>query len=283
MPSPWFKKPKNIAVTVIAILMAITAIVFVIWGVTHHEEGGLLEVCWHNGVAHYEKGSVEDTRKTKTNHERSCERTEKLVWPQEQIPITIASLSTARQSMAADSPQVRVLKQAVSDFNRQLRFELLRVGTQLDATDAEARFGGAFEKTGGRKVLPPGYVTHVRVGGALRGYIFVRLDVSSIDRLLYLVLQHELGHLVGLSHDDFHMSVMFPIQQDDSMRDRMSMAYLTDFDIALLRELYYRPILSTSMGLTNAPYDLALLPCSSPRRLLGSRPRRRLPSRGLWL
>ena len=264
--------------------MVVVAIVGIIWGVTHHEEGGLLDVCWRNDVAHYEYGSVEDTGGAETHHE-PCERTEKLVWPQKQIPIAIAPLSTARQPMAADSPQVRVLKQAVTDFNRQVRFELLRVGSGLDASDAEARFGGALETAGGegKQVSPPGYVTHVRMGDTLRGYIFIRSDVASIDRLLFLVLQHELGHLVGLSHDDFHMSLMYPITRDDSMLERMTMAYLTDADIELLRALYLQPVFPLEMGLTSASYKLAFFPCSLRRGLSGSRPKRRFPSGGLWL
>jgi len=228
----WFKKPVNIAITIGAALLAAVAIGLIIWGVTHHTEGGLLEVCWApDGEARYVEGSERNYG--------TCEGAEELVWPQEQIPLTIASLSPEGQRLDASSPQVRALQNATTDLNRQLGFELFRVGGGLDATDADVRFGGALERAGASP--PPGYVSHVRAGNMLRGHVNIRSDVESDARLLHLVLEHELLHLAGLAHDDFTASIMFPITHDEWGTDRMSTAHVTDWDVNLLRGLYHRP------------------------------------------
>lgn len=52
-----------------------------------------------------------------------------------------------------------------------------------------------------------------------------------------LVIQHELGHCLGLGHDDFASSIMAPIQPHEDPGFGWPAA-LTDHDVALLRELY---------------------------------------------
>jgi hypothetical protein len=227
----WFRKPVNIVITVIAGLMAVAAVVLVIWGVTHHEEGGLLEVCWgEDGRAHYVEGIEGETR--------PCEGPQELVWPQEQIPLTIAPVSAEGEPLGADTPQVRVLGQAITNLNRQVGFELLRLGSGLQPSDAEVRFGGAFQAGEGGASPSPGYVSHLRVGGTgqLRAHVYIRSDVESVDALLHGVLLHELLHVVGLEHDDFRLSLMYPRTADDwEAAYAVSTAHVTDYDIGLLR------------------------------------------------
>jgi hypothetical protein len=225
--SSWFKRPINIGITVGAAILLVAAIVLIIWGVTHHEEGGILEVCWVDGEARYVEGSERD--------HGACEGAQELVWPQEQIPLTIAALSAEGQPLGEDAPEALALNQAVSDFNSQVGFELFRVGTGLQSTDAEAHFGGAIQS--GSSGPAPGYVTHRRMGGTglLRGYLHVRSDVVADVRLLHVVLLHELGHLAGLKHDDFTLSIMFPITRQ---MDAMSTAHITDVDRSNLQGLY---------------------------------------------
>lgn len=227
----WFKKPLNIGITIGAAILAVVAIFLVIWGVTHHTEGESLEVCWVNGSARYVEGSERD--------HGACEGAEELVWPQEQVPFTLASLTSEGQPLAEDSDEVRALTHAVTDLNRQLGFELYRMGTGLDSTDATVRFGGALE--GGGDSPPPGYVQHTRVGNnILRGHVWIRSDVVADMRLLHLVLEHELLHLAGLAHDDFTLSIMYPIARDDWQLEAMSTAHVTDVDRSNLRGLYMR-------------------------------------------
>jgi hypothetical protein len=231
----WFKKPLNIGITIGAALLAVAAIFLIVWGVTHHTEGEMLEVCWsEDGHALYVSGSEED--------HGACEGAQELLWPQEQIPLTLAPVSSDGQPLAADAPEVRVLHQAVDDLNRQVAFELYRVGAGLQPSDAEVRFGGAFLVGAERASPPPGYVSHARLGGGplLRGYAWIRSDVGSDDRTLYLVLQHELLHLAGLEHDDFPMSIMYPFTHEEWEHGTMSTAHVTDLDIDNLQRRYRR-------------------------------------------
>lgn len=232
----WFKKPLNIGIAIGAALLAVAAIFLIVWGVTHHTEGEMLEVCWDSeGHALYVSGSEDD--------HGACEGSEELLWPPEQIPLTLAPVTSEGQPLAEDTPEVRVLGQAVADLNSQVGFDLFRVGSGLQPSDAEVRFGGAF--LGGPESAsspPPGYVTHFRLGDGpqLRGHVWIRSDVGSDDRTLYLVLQHELLHLAGLEHDDFPMSIMYPFTHEEWEHGTMSTAHVTDLDIGNLQRRYRR-------------------------------------------
>ena len=236
----WFKKPLNIGITVGAAVLAVAAIFLIVWGVTHHTEGEMLEVCWtDDGRAGYINTSEIEAGEVING---PCERPEELAWPQEQIPITFAPVTDDGQPMAADAPEARVLGQAVTDLNRQVGFELFRLGTGLQHSDAEVRFGGAFLGGEGAPSPPPGYATHTRLGGATmyRGNVWIRSDVGSSDRLLFLVLEHELLHLPGLAHDDFPSSIMFPLTHDEWETGTMSTAHVTDRDVRNLQQRYRR-------------------------------------------
>ena len=80
--SSWFKKPVNIGITVGAAVLAAVVIFLIVWGVTHHTEGEMLQVCWVNGEARY-------TDDTEGAH-GACDRPEELEWPEKQIPISFA-------------------------------------------------------------------------------------------------------------------------------------------------------------------------------------------------
>jgi len=225
----WFKKPVNIAITIGAALLAAVAIGLIIWGVTHHTEGEMLQVCWVDGEARY----IDDTE----GASGSCDRPEELDWPQKQIPITVAPASADGQALGEDEDGYVALDQAITDFNRQVGFTLFRVEPELGSASAVARLGGAF-RSGGESP-PPGYVTHRRVATGLRGHVFIRSDVVADSRLLHVVLLHELGHLAGLAHDDFTLSIMFPLSREEWESGEMSTAHVTDRDKANLRHRYH--------------------------------------------
>lgn len=227
--SNWFKKPVNIAITVGAALLAVAVVVLLIWGITRHTEAGLLEVCWVNGEARYVGGSEDD--------HGPCEGSEELVWPESQIPISVSAITAAGNPVVEASTTGGVLNQAISDINRQVGFELLEFSDGTNP-DAEFRLGGALES--GPDNPPPGYVRHQKVGNGLRGRGWIRSDVVAVDRTFYLVAQHELLHLVGLAHDDFTLSVMYPITREDWDAETMGTAHVTDHDVGLLRRLYQR-------------------------------------------
>lgn len=226
--SSWFKKPINRAVTAVAIVIAIMALTLLIIGVTHHHEEGLLEVCWVDGDAQYVSGA-------EFNH-GACERPEELRWPIEQIPITVSAFTPEGGPLAKTSDDYRVLDQAIRDINMQLRFELLRMGSKLHTSSGEVWFGTAYAG----ETPPAGFTAHRKLNGHLRGRVFIRADISSHDRTLFGVCKHELLHLVGLKHDDFPLSTMFPIIHEDWNVESMIASIITDHDVGLLQKLYKR-------------------------------------------
>lgn len=229
--SEWFKKPVNIVVSAVASAIAVAALILILWGVSHHTEGGLLEVCWVGGEALYVTGSERDNG--------TCTRPEELVWPQKQIPITVTTSTPAWGKMVERPDDTKVLIRAVDEINTQAGFQLFEMGSPESRPDAEIHFGGPIQ-AGDEEKTPPGYTIHVRVGDALRGHVYIRSDVSSSDRLLYLVLVHELLHIAGLEHDDFTSSLLFPITREEWNEEVMSTAYLSDHDKRLLQMLYKR-------------------------------------------
>jgi hypothetical protein len=59
---------------------------------------------------------------------------------------------------------------------------------------------------------------------------------TGTSELTHLVIQHELGHCLGLAHDDFDSSIMRPTQRRTP--DRQFPPRITDHDRDLLREAY---------------------------------------------
>lgn len=226
----WFRNPVNIGIAVGAAILAVVVVVLIVWGVTHHTEGGILQVCWGpEGEAQYVEGAEQD--------HGACPGAEELVWSTTQIPLTLAPLAADGTPLAEDAPEQRVLAYVITDLNAQLAFELFRVGFSPQTPDAEVRFGGAFAADVTNP--PPGYVRHRRLDGTvLWGEVGIRSDVAAVDRLLYLVLAHELLHLAGLQHDDFPASIMYPLTREDWADDRVNTAHITDVDVNLLQSRY---------------------------------------------
>jgi predicted Zn-dependent protease len=58
------------------------------------------------------------------------------------------------------------------------------------------------------------------------------------NRLAYLIAVHELGHVIGLAHDDFESSPMYPVTVDDSGSEVLRTIRVSDSDVRLLRTTY---------------------------------------------
>lgn len=80
--------------------------------------------------------------------------------------------------------------------------------------------------------------TVVDEGGAAEfahGYCYVT-TTNVFGEIRTLVVQHELGHCLGLAHDDFETSIMRRSQSETP--DRAFPAHITDHDRDLLRRTY---------------------------------------------
>ena len=232
----WFSKKINIAITVVAAVMLVGAIVGVIWGVTHHTEGNRLEVCWNNGVAHYEPDQVERTGSVETEHD-GCENSEKIVWQKAQIPLVVHVVAPSGE-LSNDQEDLQIATTLVRDYNAQVGFEFFRLSKQGPAS---VRFHpqAAYETGASNDIRNvssvPGWATHSKSpDGRLRCDVYVRGGLSV--RYAYRVGFHEFGHCAGLAHDpDDPSSVMYPFSANDTTRESMLPTRLTDNDVRLHR------------------------------------------------
>lgn len=195
-------------------LFALLTAVLVVVGVLTHTEAGLLEVCWKNNVAHYD----------------GCEQTEELRWSKSQFPLRVGV--RAYSHMDSDQAQgERAVRSAVELWNGRLGFPAMRfVGTEV--SDVLVVWGMPSEGA----PAEGGACTHRRVGGAVQADVSI-VDVG-LERLSYRITVHELGHALGLAHDDFEASPMYPVTRDDTWDERMAFVRPTDHDVELLRGLY---------------------------------------------
>lgn len=230
-------KIKIILSFVILAVVIVVAVILWIIGIMSHQEAGLLRVCWApTGQAVYVNDEVE-TR----SYGFTCEGSQELRWPTGQIPITIATTDQDGATISSDSPRGRILERTIRDLNSQVGFALFRwIPEGTVSADAVVYFGEAIEARNhgdAEPTSPPGYVTHNRAGNALVASVHIRSDVESSDELLFRVLQHELLHIAGLAHDEFELSIMYPITRDE-LSGPMSAGHVTDVDRDLLRSLY---------------------------------------------
>ncbi len=236
------KRPSWVGGAVVCMVVFVAALMGVAWGVWHSEETSrLLQVCWttlEDGtqIPRYVEGA-------EVFSYGPCEGAQELVWPKENIPLTVAAVSDLEHAEANS----RLIQAAVESINRQVKFELLRFvgdGLGVDArvlvypgeeVETEVDVGGE----GWRNL--PGYVVHYRDGyepdsrklycDIVLGLPGLHNDISSLD-FEQLLLQ-----AVGLAHDDDPSSVMYPSEQRQGVRS----GKITGRDRVLLRMLYRGP------------------------------------------
>lgn len=213
------KLPAWIVLSIFAVLVT-GAIIGISIGIANHQEEGLLNVVWTDNRATYEP--IRD------------EVTTELTWPKEQIPILISVIDPAGEYLPISSEEVNEVRQAIDDFNDQVGFDLFEFSSTPDVEDASVIWGLPIEV--GRN-SPAGLVSHRRLSnGEIQG--LVRLWETTSIRTTHQVLMHELGHLIGLAHDDFQDSLMYPTYQDNNLGESTGSIRITDSDVALLKRLY---------------------------------------------
>lgn len=257
----WFGKKRNIAIAIGAAVLAVVSLALIIYGVSTHEEPVLLKVCWsEGGEARYEAGAAEGNHGT-------CEGAEELVWPTEQMPLSVAAITAVSGSVLSESARSRTaLDAAIRDINAQVGCEVLVSASSPDGASILARLGtpvviapGKDGSGKGKETIrsPLGSAIHHRSNtgdawGVAKNHhkhsyrLHCDLHISAnlgSERGEYLVAHHELLHCIGLAHDPGNpSSAIYPFTRDDTMWARMLAARITDADGAKLRALYcHRP------------------------------------------
>jgi len=181
--------------------------ILLLWGVATHKEAGLMPVCW---PAEGEGYAV---------YNQACEHTIK--WPK--IPLLV------RIDLADDTlVYTSAIEGAMKLWNSQVGPLFIKV--HAGAADVIVQWGPtAMDNSAG-------YTQHIGAKEGVRQAVITFTDPNDLH-MMYRFAVHEFGHVLGLAHDDFTSSIMYPVQP--AVNDKISFVLPTDADIKLLKKLYF--------------------------------------------
>lgn len=179
------------------IAIALAAIALLVVGITTHEEPGLIE-----GVPQWERSD----------------------FPLRVCPSTYPDLIPTPDHS-------ETVWTTVEWINTRLGFRAFRiVGTDCDVTVViDAPIEPGWRDPGGHSQI-------VHTGSHAERCEVTVGGTAGAEDLTLLVVYHELGHCLGLAHDDFRLSIMYPVQEPTP--DMTLPPWFSDYDRRLLRELY---------------------------------------------
>ena len=211
------------------IILFVLCLTLIFYAVAKHEEATLLEVCWDNGVARYVEGAE--------INDGSCDRPEKLIWPIEDIPLTVSTIDEDGRVLGLVEERRQAVDAAMVDINMQLGFRMFTPSSGLRDSSVIVLIGEVFEVQWHNKGVLAVAGHHMSKGRMLCS-VGISPKVGSL-RLEYLAAHHELLHCAGLAHDvDNRQSAMFPLTFDDTS-GQLRAARVTDMDKETLKTLYH--------------------------------------------
>lgn len=190
----------------------IGAIVFVLagggvlYGVLTHKEPGLMKVCWTGGQAVY----------------AGADCTTELKWTKQRLP-----LKYAINFDAAHKDYVNSVKAGADLWNKEIGTPLFVFTDKVAEAKIIVEWGSVSGNAGG-------YTSHKGTTGPESATI--TLTEATDIHAVYRYAAHEFGHVLGLAHDDFESSIMFPTQP--GMTGDMKLVLPSDADKKLLQGLY---------------------------------------------
>lgn len=150
--------------------------------------------------------------------------TSSISWPEDRIPLDVCPHSYVGSSTDA----VLVVAEAITTTNERLGFEVFRPSLDPESCDVTVEIGVPAEVGW----MDPGGDARVVNGPVCE----VRTSNTGTTEILGLVLQHELGHCLGLDHDEWDGSIMR--REQSSTPSGQLPPRITDLDRALLVDLY---------------------------------------------
>lgn len=203
-----------IGIAALALIGLVYAILSATMGQRPASEAGLSQVCWNDaGLASYDLS------------ECASSEAQEIRWPDSDIPLSVRATGT--------TGEIDTLTSAISLINDQVGCQLLELSdpaTSDRSLDVLVSFG--VPMTSGQD--HPGGSVQFRRDALQRQTAYVDVYASALNAdMLHKVLAHELGHVLGLAHDDWDGSIMRPMQTTE-----VGFVRLSDYDQNLLAEMY---------------------------------------------
>ncbi|MGD9749443.1 MAG: matrixin family metalloprotease, partial [Acidimicrobiia bacterium] len=157
-----------------------------------------------------------------TTHEEPTFRSDAIQWAPEDFPLEVCA--SDRRGQLDDGP----IRYVVQTVNQRLDMAALAYVGASEGCDVVITMGVPAEPGW----MDPGGEARWRPGGRV-----CYVSVSNVHgEMVTLVLYHELGHCLGLDHDDYDQSIMRPVQRETP--DRAIPPWISDADRAAIRARY---------------------------------------------